>query len=237
MSITGTRGIRQPAHETDMMSLTIRALFWFLIVSAATSLVFEAWRGRSATQSPPSYGSDDPGDPSPLETYRGSHIGVGYRALDSIRTPWGSDDGPEISAVILNWSRFQNVVLIVSGFCDPSLQDVITEIVVWNNSPRRISAEVSRGTVNVRASHRFRNILYLPHSSELTLHGRQEFDASCRSRLRIINSPENLYFQARFMACSNSSSKYCFIQVCRPPFIPSIDSGRSQECLRAYNQL
>ena len=141
------------------MSLTIRALFWFLIVSAATSLVFEAWRGRSASQSPSSYGSDDPGDPSPLETYRGSHIGVGYRALDSIRTPWGSDDGPGVSAVILNWSRFQNVVLIVSGFCDPSLQDVITEIVVWNNSPRRISAEVSRGTVNVRASHRFRNIL------------------------------------------------------------------------------
>ena len=146
LSITGTRGIRQPAHETDMMSLAIRTLFWFLIVSAATSLVFEAWQRRSTTQSPPSSSSDDPGDPSPLETYRGSHISVGYRALGSIRTPWDSDDGPGVSAIILNWSRFRNVVLIVSGFCDPILQDVIAEIVVWNNSPRRISAEVSRGT-------------------------------------------------------------------------------------------
>lgn len=127
------------------MSLTIRALFWFLIVSAVTSLVFEAWR-RSATQSPVSYNSDDPGDPSPLATYRGSHVGVSYRALDSVRTPQNGDDGSGVSAIILNWSRFRNVVLIVSGFCHPSLQNVIAEIVVWNNSPQRISAEVSRGT-------------------------------------------------------------------------------------------
>jgi hypothetical protein len=127
-------------------NLTIRTLFWFLIVSAATSFVFEAWRRRSVTQSSVSCDFDDPGDRSSLATYRGSHIGVDYRALDSARNSWNGDDASGVSAIVLNWSRFQNVVLIVSGFCDPSLQDVIAKIVVWNNSPRRITAEVSRGT-------------------------------------------------------------------------------------------
>ncbi|KAJ6599252.1 hypothetical protein DFH09DRAFT_1130540 [Mycena vulgaris] len=31
-------------------------------------------------------------------------------------------------------------------------------------------------------------------------------------KLRIYNSPENLYFQARFIACANASTPYCFIQ-------------------------
>lgn len=152
------------------MSPTVRALFWFLIVSAATSLVFEVWRGRTADQSSAFHNPDDPGDPSLLATYRGSPTGVDYRALDSVQTPWGSDGKSEVSAIILNWSRFRNVVLIVSGLCDPRLQDVIAEIVVWNNSPRKISAEVSSGTEG--STGYFRTILYLPHRPELTAHGR-----------------------------------------------------------------
>ena len=128
------------------MDLTVRELFWFLIVSVATSLVFEAWQGRSVTRLFVLQHSDDPGDLSSLATYRRSHIGVDYRALDSVRTPWNDDEKPRVSAIILNWSRFRNVVLIASGFCDPRLQDVIAEIVVWNNSPRKITAEVSSGT-------------------------------------------------------------------------------------------
>lgn len=125
------------------MSLTIRVLFWFLIVSAATSLVFEAWRERTPNQSSALRNSDDPGDPSFLVSYRGSHLGVDYRALDSVRTFWSGDAKSGVSAVILNWSRFENVVLIVSGLRDPSLRNVVSEIIVWNNSPREISAEVS----------------------------------------------------------------------------------------------
>lgn len=128
------------------MSLTVRALFWFLIISAVTSLVFEVWRGKTAGQPSAFRNPDDPGDPSPLATYRGSHTGVDYRTLDSVQTPWSSDEKSGLSAIVLNWSRFKNVVLIVSGLCDPRLQDVITEIVVWNNSPRKISAEVSSRT-------------------------------------------------------------------------------------------
>lgn len=126
------------------MSQTVRALFWFLIISAATSLVFEAWRGKTPNQSSAFRNSDDPGDPPPLVTYRGSHLGVDYRPLHSVRTSLGGDEMSGVSAVILNWTRFQNVVLIVSSMCGPSLRDVISEIIVWNNSPRAITAEVSR---------------------------------------------------------------------------------------------
>ena len=138
--------MRQPTWHIELMNLTVRALFWFLIASAATSLVFERWRGRSADQSSAFHNPDDPGDPSSLVTHRRSHIGEEYRALDSVRTSWSGDEKSGVSAIILNWSRFQNVVLIVSGLCDPRLRDVIAEVVVWNNSPRKISAEVSSGT-------------------------------------------------------------------------------------------
>lgn len=127
------------------MNLTVRALFWILIISVATSLVFEAWRGRTPNQSSASHDSDDPGDPSSPATYRGSHLGVDRRVLGPVRTSWSGDETFGVSAVILNWSRFQNVVLIVSGLCDSSLRDVISEIIVWNNSPQKISAEVSIG--------------------------------------------------------------------------------------------
>ncbi|KAF7966217.1 hypothetical protein HWV62_39479 [Athelia sp. TMB] len=54
-------------------------------------------------------------------------------------------------------------------------------------------------TVNVRRS---------SHSSF------QDFaSAACPpGKLKIHNSPENLYFQARFIACANVSTAYCFIQ-------------------------
>jgi len=32
------------------------------------------------------------------------------------------------------------------------------------------------------------------------------------TKLRIYNSPENFYFQARFIACARASTAYCFIQ-------------------------
>ena len=153
-----------------MMSLTVRALFWILIISAVTSLVFEAWRGRTPNQSSAFHDSDDPGDLSSLGTYRGSHLGVDYRVLSPVRTSWSGDEESGVSAIVLNWSRFQNVVLIVSGLCDPSLRDVISEIIVWNNSPRKISAEVSIGTDRFTIS---RQVYPAPlHPSELTEHGR-----------------------------------------------------------------
>ena len=49
----------------------------------------------------------------------------------------------------------------------------------------------------------------------------QDFrDTGCpRAKLRIHNSPENLYFQARFLACRAVETPYCFIQV--RPLLPA----------------
>ncbi|KAJ3517862.1 hypothetical protein NLJ89_g234 [Agrocybe chaxingu] len=87
-----------------------------------------------------------------------------------------------ITVVLLNWSRLSNVVKITSEICENLLEDTVQSIVVWNNNPNKIS--------------------------------HQDFPSSpCpRDRLRIINSPENLYFQARYMACAGATTAYCFVQ-------------------------
>jgi len=71
----------------------------------------------------------------------------------------------------------------VSVLCGEQLDDVLKEIVVWNNNYMR-------------------PLVY------------DDFvDSNCSlSKLQIYNSPENLYFQARFIACANASTAYCFIQ-------------------------
>ncbi|KAI0094456.1 hypothetical protein BDY19DRAFT_912836 [Irpex rosettiformis] len=92
------------------------------------------------------------------------------------------DGNPDTTAVILNWSRFPNVQRIAVLLCSSSLEKIILEVVVWNNSPQAISYE-------------------------------DFIDTTCpRSKLKIYNSPANLCFQARFLACAQSSSPYCFIQ-------------------------
>ncbi|TDL28081.1 hypothetical protein BD410DRAFT_835322 [Rickenella mellea] len=104
---------------------------------------------------------------------------------------------PDATAIILNWSRPQNVVLIASVLCRSSLDGIIAEVFVWNNNP----------------------------NATLSLHAFQE--TGCPSgKIRIFNSPENLYFQARFLACSQVRTPFCFIQdddyVIRPEIIKSM---------------
>lgn len=89
---------------------------------------------------------------------------------------------PDVTAVILNWSRLPNVVQIVSLLCGPWLEDVIAEIVVWNNNPREITYQTFAKT-------------------------------GCPSeKLRIYNSPHNAYFQARYIACEQATTRFCFLQ-------------------------
>ncbi|KAF8167344.1 hypothetical protein B0H34DRAFT_13087 [Crassisporium funariophilum] len=86
------------------------------------------------------------------------------------------------TVIILNWSRLRNVIRIVSDICDELLDDTVHSIIVWNNNP------------NVLAFQDFQ-------------------DTSCpQAKLRIINSAENLYFQARYLACAEATTLYCFIQ-------------------------
>jgi hypothetical protein len=42
---------------------------------------------------------------------------------------------PDVTVVLLNWKRPSNVFLLVSLLCDPSLDDVVARIIVWNNNP------------------------------------------------------------------------------------------------------
>ncbi|KAF8634868.1 hypothetical protein AX15_000623 [Amanita polypyramis BW_CC] len=88
----------------------------------------------------------------------------------------------DTTAVILNWSRLGNVIKIVSVLCEPRLERTISQIFIWNNSPQKVN-----------------------HTTLA--------DSKCpEARLRLFNSPSNLYFQARFFACEKSNTPYCFIQ-------------------------
>ncbi|KAI1793208.1 hypothetical protein LXA43DRAFT_1003413 [Ganoderma leucocontextum] len=105
---------------------------------------------------------------------------------------------PNVTAVILNWSRFPNVMLIASLLCGPWLEGTISEVLVWNNSPRQLTYEEMKNT-------------------------------GCpKSKLRIHNAPANLFFQARFLACAQASTPYCFIQdddyLIRPEIIQSLQA-------------
>ncbi|KAI0800750.1 hypothetical protein C8Q74DRAFT_1454356 [Fomes fomentarius] len=89
---------------------------------------------------------------------------------------------PDVTAVLLNWSRFPNVLLITSLLCGPWLEGTIAEVYVWNNSPRKLTYEDLKHT-------------------------------GCpQSRLHIHTAPANLLFQARYLACAQVNTAYCFIQ-------------------------
>ena len=49
---------------------------------------------------------------------------------------------PDVTAIILNWSRLDNVIRIATLLCGPWLDDTIAEVYVWNNSPQKLSKEV-----------------------------------------------------------------------------------------------
>ncbi|KAI0275142.1 hypothetical protein BC834DRAFT_851333 [Gloeopeniophorella convolvens] len=88
----------------------------------------------------------------------------------------------DTTAVVLNWSRFQNVQRIASLLCGSNLNAIVKHVVVWNNNPQSL----------VYAD-------FLPTTCS-------------EEKLQIVNSPENLYFHARFLACAQSSTAYCFTQ-------------------------
>jgi hypothetical protein len=52
---------------------------------------------------------------------------------------WGNVS--DTTAVVLNWSRLPNVILITTLLCLPSLEQTISNIVIWNNNPNVILAE------------------------------------------------------------------------------------------------
>lgn len=61
------------------------------------------------------------------------------RGLVAKLPPWPAPSRhPDTTAVILNWSRFPNVILIVSLLCSNSLSGIIAAIHIWNNQPNLV---------------------------------------------------------------------------------------------------
>ena len=54
----------------------------------------------------------------------------------------GVDEPGDTTAIVLNWSRFENVVRIATLLCQPQLDDVIAEVFVWNNNPKPLFIQV-----------------------------------------------------------------------------------------------
>jgi hypothetical protein len=42
---------------------------------------------------------------------------------------------PDTTAVILNWSRLPNVILLVALLCSTPLEGIIARVLIWNNRP------------------------------------------------------------------------------------------------------
>lgn len=84
----------------------------------------------------------------------------------------------KVTAIVLNWKRTDNLVVILAHLC-AFTNTIFSNVIVWNNNPDT----------------------FLTHES---------FAASrCpKGKLRIHNSPGNLLFMARFMACSLAETPY-----------------------------
>lgn len=89
---------------------------------------------------------------------------------------------PDVTAIVLNWSRLDNVVRIASLLCGESLFDTVAQVFIWNNSPEELTYETFAST------------------------------GCSKAKLRLHNSPRNLYFYARFLACTQAKTPFCFFQ-------------------------
>lgn len=110
----------------------------------------------------------------------------------------------DTTVVILNWSRLENVIIIADQHCTSPLEDFVASIFIWNNNPNvSLTLEVSNCTVCTSTLTNIANLYF------------QNFkETGCdRDRLRIYNSPENVYFQARYLACKEAVTEFCFVQV------------------------
>jgi hypothetical protein len=62
--------------------------------------------------------------------------------LERLAIPPSAAQTPDTTAVILNWSRLPNVVQIVNTLCEKSLESTIATVLVWNNSPQKLTGTV-----------------------------------------------------------------------------------------------
>ncbi|KAI5121296.1 hypothetical protein M0805_003765 [Coniferiporia weirii] len=110
---------------------------------------------------------------------------------------------PDTTAVVLNWSRLNNVILIAELLCGPWLENTIAQVFIWNNNPNfTLTVEDFRGT------------------------------GCSGEKLHIHNSQSNMHFVARYIACAEAQTPFCFVQdddyLVRPEIIRNMHKAISQ---------
>ncbi|KAG9093147.1 hypothetical protein FS749_014981 [Ceratobasidium sp. UAMH 11750] len=108
----------------------------------------------------------------------------------------------DVTAIVLNYARLDNVKIIVAHLCGEQLRDTISQVIIWNNNIDRPLSVMDFGA-------------NLPEGM-----------------LRVVNSPDNSYFQARFLACIEASTHWCFVQ--DDDYLVSAEAIRA---LRMYSRL
>ncbi|KAH9816695.1 hypothetical protein DFH28DRAFT_1220280 [Melampsora americana] len=87
----------------------------------------------------------------------------------------------DVTAILLNWNRPQNLIFIIAHLCR---YDFIHSIIIWNN-----------------------------HHQSTPLKREDFIQSECPNhQISIINSPSNLYFLSRYLACLQSSTEFCYFQ-------------------------
>jgi hypothetical protein len=71
----------------------------------------------------------------------GSYCNRSRMRFWNLSPPWreGGGSTKNTVAVVLNWSRFQNVRRIVSLLCGSELDSIIKHVLVWNNNPNPVT--------------------------------------------------------------------------------------------------
>lgn len=121
-------------------------------------------------------------------------IGVNPATLEAALAPMRQS--AKTTAILLNWKRLENLSVIVAHLCAHS-GSIFDSVHIWNNNP-----EVPL-THNVRPE-------YLAALRRKLIKPMQTFTAArCpKTRLRIYNSPGNLLFMGRYMACAQADTPY-----------------------------
>lgn len=107
----------------------------------------------------------------------------------------------DVTAIVLNWKRFDNVKLVVAYLCR---FDFFRVVIVWNNNA---DTPLSRTVRDLST-----DAVY--HPADLLDVRPQHFSSThCPAhRLQIVNAPRNLYFLSRFLACASAPTKSCYFQ-------------------------
>ena len=139
--------------------------------------------------------------------YWRSELGTNERFLD--------EEEGDVTAVVLHWKRTENVVVIVASLCQYSF---FNSVFIWNNNPEiQLTREVRcpfvsppSELIHPRRCSRTLNVLH--QSSASTTHVHDSRKRPCEVNACIPQSPNNMLFVARYLACASASTPSCFFQ-------------------------